>query len=68
MTPSTIDHDWPTLAVLSRRYLDLALARTKGNKTKAADLLGIDRRTLNRVLKRERDRAAAAETHPQAAE
>ena len=56
----TLDSDWPTLAVLSRRYIDRALEHTHGNKTRAADLLGIDRRTLNRILARERARKAAA--------
>jgi DNA-binding NtrC family response regulator len=56
----TLDVDWPTLAVLSRRYIDRALDHTHGNKTRAADLLGIDRRTLNRILARERARKAAA--------
>lgn len=46
--------DWPTLSTLSRRYIQRALARTGGNKTRAADLLGIDRRTLNRILARDR--------------
>ncbi len=55
-----LDGDWPTLAVLSRRYIDRALDHTRGNKTRAADLLGIDRRTLNRILARERAKAAAA--------
>jgi Fis family transcriptional regulator, factor for inversion stimulation protein len=51
-------HDgWPTLETLSRRYIDRALHRTKGNKTRAAELLGIDRRTLNRILGRERTKA-----------
>jgi Fis family transcriptional regulator len=56
----TLDDDWPTLAVLSRRYIGRALEHTGGNKTRAADLLGIDRRTLNRILARERARQAAA--------
>ncbi len=56
----TLDGDWPTLAILSRRYIDRALQHTNGNKTRAADLLGIDRRTLNRILARERARKAAA--------
>src|SRR3954449_1019818 len=56
----SLDGDWPTLAILSRRYIDRALDHTKGNKTRAADLLGIDRRTLNRILARERARKAAA--------
>ena len=44
----------PTLAVLSRRYIDRVLVYTGGNKTRAADVLGIDRRTLNRMFARER--------------
>jgi DNA-binding NtrC family response regulator len=50
--------DWPTLSVLSRRYVDRALEHTHGNKTRAADLVGIDRRTLNRILVRDRVRKA----------
>jgi two-component system response regulator AtoC len=50
--------DWPTVAVLERRYIDRVLARTGGNKTRAADVLGIDRRTLNRMFARERVNAA----------
>ncbi len=55
-----LTHDWPTLDVLRLRYIARALERTGGNKTRAADLLGIDRRTLNRMLARERAKAAAA--------
>jgi two-component system response regulator AtoC len=46
--------DWPTLSVLERRYIDRVLSRTGGNKTRAADILGVDRRTLNRLFARER--------------
>jgi two-component system response regulator AtoC len=46
--------DWPTLQILERRYIDRVLSRTGGNKTRAADVLGIDRRTLNRMFARER--------------
>lgn len=53
--------DWPTLAVLDRRYIDLVLDRTGGNKTRAAEVLGIDRRTLNRIFARERAAYAARE-------
>ncbi|HEY2509232.1 MAG TPA: sigma-54 dependent transcriptional regulator [Polyangiaceae bacterium] len=52
--------DWPTLATLERRYIDRVLARTGGNKTRAAEVLGIDRRTLNRMFARERAAAAGA--------
>ncbi len=58
---ASLEADWPTLAVLSRRYIDRALQHTHGNKTRAADLLGIDRRTLNRILSRERARRTKPE-------
>jgi ActR/RegA family two-component response regulator len=60
--------DWPTLDVLRLRYIHRAIAHTGNNKTRAAELLGIDRRTLNRILARERARrrtsnAAVETTH-----
>src|SRR5262245_15675786 len=56
--PVSLIADWPSLSVLSRRYIDRALQRTHGNKTRAADMLGIDRRTLNRIMSRDRTRKA----------
>jgi two-component system response regulator AtoC len=53
--------DWPTLQVLERRYIDRVLSRTGGNKTRAAEVLGIDRRTLNRMFARERAAAGGHE-------
>jgi DNA-binding NtrC family response regulator len=53
--------DWPTLGVLERRYIDRVLSRTGGNKTRAAEVLGIDRRTLNRMFARERAAAGGQE-------
>jgi two-component system response regulator AtoC len=50
--------DWPSLSVLERRYIDRVLSRTGGNKTRAAEMLGIDRRTLNRMFARERAAAS----------
>jgi DNA-binding NtrC family response regulator len=50
--------DWPTLQLLERRYIDRVLSRTGGNKTRAAEVLGIDRRTLNRMFARERAAAS----------
>jgi predicted DNA-binding protein (UPF0251 family) len=55
-----LTQDWPTLDVLRLRYIAQVLERNGGNKTRAADMLGIDRRTLNRILARERAKAAAA--------
>jgi two-component system response regulator HydG len=39
-----------TLEEVDRRYIDRALKILDGNKTRAADLLGVDRRTLYRRL------------------
>jgi len=50
--PSGIIDDRPTLAELERRYIALVLSECTGNKKKAAEKLGIDRRTLYRALER----------------
>ena len=50
-TAGIID-DRPTLAELERRYIALLLSECGGNKKKAAERLGIDRRTLYRALER----------------
>jgi DNA-binding NtrC family response regulator len=55
-----LNNDWPTLDVLRLRYIAQVLERNTGNKTRAAEMLGIDRRTLNRILARERAKKAAA--------
>jgi DNA-binding NtrC family response regulator len=52
--------DRPTLSELERRYIDLVLSETGGNKKRAAEILGIDRRTLYRTL--DRDRAEDTES------
>ena len=53
--------DRPTLSVLERRYVDLVLRETGGNKKRAAEILGIDRRTLYRSLDREREDVEASD-------
>ena len=49
----------PTLSELERRYAAQVLAEQGGNKTRAAEILGIDRKTLYRILGEERDEASA---------
>lgn len=48
----SIVDDSPTLAELERRYINLILQRSGGNKLRAAKILGIDRSTLYRILAR----------------
>ena len=44
--------DRPSLDELTRRYADRILREMGGNKTRAAEALGIDRKTLSRLLGR----------------
>ena len=44
--------DLPRLDELEKRYLIHVLEKTNGNRTKAAEVLGIDRRTLYRMAER----------------
>jgi len=48
--------DRPTLAELERRYAVQVLRETGGNKTRAAEILGIDRKTLYRLVGERDDR------------
>ena len=41
--------DFPSLDELERRYVLRVLAFTKGNISKAAKILGVDRKTLYRM-------------------
>src|SRR5438105_3390302 len=45
--------DRPTLETLSRRYAERILRDQGGNKTRAAEVLAIDRKTLSRLLSEE---------------
>ncbi|HUH01395.1 MAG TPA: sigma-54 dependent transcriptional regulator [Kofleriaceae bacterium] len=46
------DEPLPTLAEVERRYVMRVLTAVKGNKTRAAQVLGVDRRTLYRQIRR----------------
>jgi hypothetical protein len=45
-----LSEDWPTLDVLSLRYVGRVLDRVKANKSRAAEVLGVDRRTVSRFV------------------
>ncbi len=49
---ATLFHDLPSLDELERRYLLYVLDCVKGNRSRAAEILGIDRRTLYRMAER----------------
>jgi two-component system, NtrC family, response regulator AtoC len=52
---TSIIDDRPTLGELEKRYIALVLAECGGNKKRAAEKLGIDRRTLYRAIERSGD-------------
>jgi len=49
---SEVKEEWPALADLQGIYVEKVLRHTRGNKTAAARLLNIDRKTLDRMIKR----------------
>jgi DNA-binding NtrC family response regulator len=51
--PLTHEEDWLTLSEAEGRYVARVLAHTSGNKVAAARLLGIDRKRVDRILKRQ---------------
>jgi DNA-binding NtrC family response regulator len=55
-TGGIVAQDRPTLDELDRRYAAQILQETGGNKTRAAEVLGIDRKTLYRLLGERDDR------------
>jgi DNA-binding NtrC family response regulator len=44
--------DWTSLAIVEGRYVARVLAHTRGNKQAASRLLEVDRKTLDRMIKR----------------
>ena len=61
LSASSLVDDRPTLDELEQRYINLILQQEGGNKKRAAEILGIDRRTLYRTLERGSGGALAAE-------
>ena len=51
-TPTGLFEDLPTLEDVERRYLEHVLQAVGRNRTRAAEVLGIDRRTLYRMAER----------------
>ena len=49
---SSEEEDWVLLSEVEGRYVARVLAHTKGNKQAASRVLGIDRKTLDRMIKR----------------
>lgn len=50
------DERWPTLDEHQWSYIHRVLERTQGNKSEAAAMLGLHRRSLQRLLRRKKDR------------
>jgi two-component system response regulator AtoC len=51
LAPAT-EENWTSLAVVEGRYVARVLVRTHGNKQAASRLLEVDRKTLDRMIKR----------------
>ena len=51
-TTDAPDEDWVTLAEIEGRYVTRVLEHTGGNKQAAARILAVDRKTLDRMIKR----------------
>jgi len=50
--PAGLFENLPTLEEVERRYVEHVLQAVRRNRTRAADVLGIDRRTLYRMADR----------------
>ncbi|MBC8031562.1 MAG: sigma-54-dependent Fis family transcriptional regulator [Pyrinomonadaceae bacterium] len=46
------EEEWPKLSIIEGRYVAKVLAHTGGNKQAAARLMEVDRKTLDRMIKR----------------
>lgn len=64
---SSLISDRPTMDELQRRYLQLVLDENQGNRRRAATALGLDRRTVQRLIARYQLRAQEDGADPEAA-
>lgn len=48
----SVNNDWVTLSEIEGRYVARVLEHTRGNKQAAARVLAVDRKTLDRMIKR----------------
>lgn len=62
-----VKEEWPALAEIEGRYVTRVLDHTGGNKQAAARLLGVDRKTLDRMIKRHHIDRSAGQFPSQAA-
>jgi DNA-binding NtrC family response regulator len=51
-TTPTIVEEWCPLSTVEGRYVEKVLMHTRGNKQAAARILAVDRKTLDRMIKR----------------
>jgi DNA-binding NtrC family response regulator len=61
---SLAPEEWTSLATIQGRYVTKVLAHTRGNKQAAARLLEVDRKTLDRMIKRHNIPTRHAATFP----
>ena len=52
--PSSLPEEWTSLSTVEGRYVARVLSHTGGNKQAAARVLEVDRKTLDRMIKRHR--------------
>jgi len=53
--PVSATPEWVSLAEVEARYVTKVLQHTRGNKQAAARVLGVDRKTVERILRRQQD-------------
>jgi DNA-binding NtrC family response regulator len=60
----TIKESWPPLADIEKVYVTQILRHTRGNKQAASRILNMDRKTLDRMIKRHNLNLSEIQTAP----